>query len=82
MKTIDLRQNTWTLDDVLDFAQFDMVTIFSKDGRIYVLEEADDFEEEVAQLGKSAQFIRFLQERGQEKGSISLEEIERKLAIS
>ena len=49
------------------------VLLVSK-GTTYVLEEADDFDREVAQLGDSETFMRFLEKRSKEKSVISIEE--------
>jgi hypothetical protein len=43
------------------------------------LEQADDFDKEVALLGKSKSFQRFLKERSKEASTTSLEEYRRSL---
>jgi hypothetical protein len=50
-----------------------------KDGQEFILETADEFEQEIAALGQSEKFMSFLAERSREKGCIPLAEIERKL---
>ena len=54
--------------------------IIAEDGHGYTLEEADDFEKEVAMLGGSKKFMSFLEERGKEEATVSLEDVERRLA--
>lgn len=44
-----------------------------------ILEEADPFDEEVALLGKSEEFSRFLKERSKEPATMSLEDYRRSL---
>jgi hypothetical protein len=82
MKTLDLRQESVTLEQLLRVATTESVLILSQDGNQYILENADAFEREVAALGNSGSFMNFLAERAREKGSISLDEIEKKLADS
>jgi hypothetical protein len=51
----------------------------SEYGSEFILEAADEFDREVADLGQSEKFMLFLAERSQEPGSISLEELEQRL---
>ncbi len=79
MKTIDLRESTTTLEELLQMASSENLLIRDKNGREFILDAADDFDREVAQLGKSDKFMAFLEARSHEPGSISLEEIDRQL---
>ena len=51
MKTIDLRHQEVCLDELLRSIGGDAVRITSKDGEEFVLEAADAFEREAAELG-------------------------------
>jgi hypothetical protein len=53
--------------------------VIAKDGTIFVLEPADEFEREIAQLGQSERFMAFLAERSKEPGGISLEAANKRL---
>ncbi len=79
MKTLDLTGKRITLDELLELAATDAVRILTADGRAFVLEQADDFEKEVALLGKSKKFRRFLNERSKETATTSLEDYRRSL---
>lgn len=79
MITLDLRQRTISLDEILDAVDQDTVVIIRPDGKRLVLEPEDSFEREVGQLGQSERFMNFLAERAQETGGVSLEDLERKL---
>jgi PHD/YefM family antitoxin component YafN of YafNO toxin-antitoxin module len=81
MKTLDLRQESITLEQLLQVANTESVLILSENGNQYILENADAFEEEVTALGNSEKFMSFLAERATEKGSISLDEIEDKFLL-
>ena len=79
MKTLDLTRKTITLDELLEMASTGSLRILTIDGRAFILEAADDFEQEVALLGKSRKFRRFLKERSKEQASTSLEDYRRSL---
>jgi len=55
------------------------VLLVSKDGATFVLEEADEFDREVAELGSSEKFMRFLRKRSREKAVTSIEEFAEEL---
>ncbi len=82
MRTLDLRQQQMTVVELLRFARSESVRIVDEEGAEFILEVADAFEREVAELGQSESFMAFLAERSKESGGIPLEEIERKLAQS
>jgi hypothetical protein len=80
MTTIDLKQNTVTLEELLHLAVDDVVVIVDENGREFVLEETDEFEKEVMALGQSEKFINFLKERAKEPAVASIDEVEKELA--
>ena len=45
------------------------------------LEEADEFDKEVAALSRSEKFIGFLKERAKEPATFSLDEVEKELGL-
>ena len=82
MKTVDLRHERFTIDELLELATGEPVKVRSKEGGDFILEAADSFDREVEELAGSERFMTFLQERFEEKGRIPIEEIERRLASS
>jgi predicted ATPase len=80
MRTLDLRQQRVTVDELLRVARTESVLIVAEEGDEFILEVADAFEREVAELSQSEKFMAFLAERSKEPGVISLDDIERKLA--
>lgn len=80
MKTLDLRKQQVTVDELLRSAAGETVLIRSRDGHAFVLEAADLFEQEVAEFAASERFMSFLAQRSKEQASILLEEIEQKLS--
>lgn len=79
MIILDLRTQHLTIDELFQAAASEGVHVIAKDGTIFVLEPADEFEREVAQLGQSKPFMAFLAERSKETGGISLEEAMKRL---
>lgn len=79
MKVVDLEGQQVTVEELLRLAQAEAVVIRDREGQEFVLEAADDFEREVAQLGRSERFMAFLAERAREPGGKTLEEVERAL---
>jgi hypothetical protein len=80
MTTYDLRQHELTVDELLRLAADMPIHVIAKDGQTFVIEPADDFEQEVARLRQSEQFMAFLAERSTKKqGSVSLDEFDREI---
>jgi hypothetical protein len=69
-----------SIDELLEMAAGETVLLRSKSGGEFILEAADAFDREVAELGRSKRFMAFLQQRFQEPGRIPIEDIERRLA--
>ncbi len=80
MKTVDLRREQVSIDELLRTVGTDVVRITSKEGAEFVLEAADAFEREASELGQSARFMAFVTERSAESGGSSLAEIEARLS--
>jgi len=81
MITIDLRKKKHSIDELLAIARSEPLVIYDKDGKNYILEETDEFEKEVKELGSSERFMKFLNERSKEKETIPISSITKKLGI-
>jgi hypothetical protein len=79
MKTIDLAQQKLDVEQLLDLARQGPVLLLTAEGEEFCVAEADDFEKEVETLRNSRAFQQFLDERSQDKRTISLEELEEAL---
>jgi hypothetical protein len=79
MKTIDLAQQKLDVEQLLDLARQGTVLLLTAEGEEFCVAEADDFEKEVETLRNSRAFQQFLDERSQDKRTISLEELEKAL---
>ncbi len=82
MKTIKLDKKSPSVDELLAIARREPVLLVTPDGENFVLEEADDFDREVVELGNSKTFMKFLEERSREKGAISIEQFADELKSS
>jgi hypothetical protein len=78
MKTLDLKKQQVTVDELLESAAGEAVLIRGRDGNEFVIEAVDAFDREVTELAGSAKFMAFLAERSKEQGTVSLEEVERR----
>lgn len=79
MKTINLREESPSVAQLLAMARKKSVLLVSRDGATFVLEEADEFDREVAELGGSERFIKFLSKRSKEQAVTSIEEFAKQL---
>jgi hypothetical protein len=82
MTTVDLRQNEITVEELLHLADKEAVVIVAENGREFGLEEADEFDKEIAALSSSEKFITFLKERAKEPAVFSLDEVEKELGLN
>lgn len=82
MKVIDLTETKPSIEEILIMARSDAVLINGTDGEQYILEEADEFEQEVAALGRSEKFMNFLRQRSEQKPGKPLSEIAKKLGMN
>lgn len=80
MKTVNLNKESPSVTELLAMARKKSVLLVSRDGTSFVLEEADEFDREVAELGNSARFMRFLRKRSREKGETTIEQFAEELA--
>jgi hypothetical protein len=81
MKVIDCSVIDLSLSELLKLAIEDTLLLKSPDGQEFVVVQVDDFEEEVKSLGQSERFMKFLEERSQEKTRYSLGEVKQRLGI-
>jgi hypothetical protein len=68
MKTVNLSKESPSIDELLAMTRNKSLLLVSNDGTTYLLKEGDDFDREVAVLGNSDRFMKFLKKRSKEKG--------------
>jgi hypothetical protein len=81
MKRIDLTKERRSLSEVLTYAKSETVLIHSASGEDFVLEPADEFDQEVAALGAGEKFTFLLDARSKETGDIPLRKVRGKRGI-
>ena len=79
MKTVNLKTESPSVGELLAMARRKSVLLVSKDGATFILEEADEFDREVAELGGSEKFMKFLSGRSKEKAATSIEQFAKEL---
>jgi hypothetical protein len=79
MKTVNLKKESPSVGELLAMARKKSVLVVSEDGATFVLEEADEFDREVAELSSSEKFMSFLRKRSKEKGVIYIEQFAEEL---
>jgi len=75
MTRIDLTKGRRSLRQVLTLAKSQSVLIHSDSGEDFLLEHADDFDQEAAKLGASEKFKSFLDDRSKEIRDIPLRQL-------
>ncbi len=78
MKTIDLSKEKHSVAELLALAKSDTVLIHSSSGDDFLLEQADEFDREVAALGRSDKFMSFLEQRSKETGDLPIGKVREK----
>jgi hypothetical protein len=83
MRTVDLSKEKYSLKELLALAKSETLLIRSPSGEDFLLEQADEFDREVAALGSSGNFMSFLDVRSKEKEEqdISLSEARSKRGL-
>ena len=81
MKTVNLAEEDRSISEIIELAKLEPVLVHTSDGRDFVLEEADEFEREVAALGASPKFMSFLERRSREGKEIPACDVAKRLGI-
>jgi len=81
MKSVDLSTEHPSLAQILDMARSENVLLHADSGEDFVIERADEFDREAAKLGSSDKFMSFLEERSQESGDLTFEDVKKKRGL-
>lgn len=79
MKTIDLATHPLSVNELLNSARDDCVVVKSADGETFVISAADDLSTEVELLRRNERFMALLDSWKQDRRTISLDEVEKRL---
>jgi hypothetical protein len=80
MRTITVSPEENTLGALLKQAMQESLILQTVDGHEFILAEIDDFDREITLTRQNEELMRLLDERGQEKATISLAEARARLA--
>jgi hypothetical protein len=81
MRAVNLAEKQHTVAELLELAESEPVYIRAADGKDFLLEPADVFEREAAELGSSEKFLSFLRSRSAENEDSSAEEVAGRLGL-
>lgn len=77
MKTIDLKAQSLSAEQLIAFAEKDPVRVRNAKGHEFLVSPADDFASEVELLRRNHEFLTFLDERLSSTKRKSLEDVEK-----
>lgn len=81
MKTVNLAEGDRSISELIEMARSEPVLVRASDGTDFILEEADEFEREIAALGASEKFMSFLERRSREGKEISASDVAKRMGI-
>ncbi|MEW5830798.1 MAG: hypothetical protein AB1846_18055 [Chloroflexota bacterium] len=82
MKTVLVTKRSKSINDLLKQAMKQNVILRSEDGREFILAEVDDFDREIELARQNKDLMKYLDERGKEKATIPLEDLEKELGLA
>jgi hypothetical protein len=82
MKRISVSSKSRVLNGLLKRALKENIIIRARDGHEFVLAEIEDFNREIELIRQNDKLMKLLDERGQEKATISLREARRRLRVA
>ncbi len=81
MKTIELTESYITLDELLEIADTETVVLCKSDSRKFIVAPVDEFDLEVESLRNNKEFMAYLDGLSEQKATIPLEDVEKKLGL-
>lgn len=81
MKVIEIEQGQPTLDEVMDWAENEIIVLRKANGTVFALTQVDDFDVEIQSLRANAEFMAFLNQLSEEEATISLQDLRQELGI-
>jgi hypothetical protein len=81
VRTIDLAVRPAGLQEILKLADEDSLLLRTRDGKEYVLIDLEDFDQELDQTRQNQELMDALEQRSQEKGVYTLEQVREQLNL-
>jgi len=82
MKTVFVSKRAKSINDLLKQAMKQNVILRADDGTEFILAEVDDFDREIELARQNKNLMKYLDERGKEKATIPLEDLEKDLGLA
>lgn len=80
MKTIQVSPRKKTVQALVEQASRENVILLTEDGREFILAELDSFDREIELTRQNESLMQLLDQRGQERGTLSLAEARARLS--
>ena len=81
MRVIEIGQGQPTLDEVIHWAENEVIVLRKANGAVFALAQVDEFELEIEALRNNPEFMAFLKQISQEKATISLQDLRAELGV-
>lgn len=81
MKTIDLAVSVTSLEELLQLATEDTVTVRTAEGREFILVGLDSFEYELGRIQQNPELVALLDQRSAEAKTYTLEQAKERLGV-
>jgi len=81
MRTIQVSEESPSLQDVLDIARDESVVLRLSDGEAFLLAEIDDFEQEVRGTGQNEELMRLLDKRSTQDQTFTIQQVREQLGL-
>jgi hypothetical protein len=81
MRTIQVSEESPSLQDVLDIARDESVVLRLSDGEAFLLAEIDDFEQEVRRTGQNEELMRLLDKRSTQDQTFTIQQVREQLGL-
>ncbi len=82
MKTIELSDEFPSVKELLDMADIDNIIIRLSNGQEFLIAEIDNFDREIELTRQNKELMAFLDERGKETKTFTLEQVRKKLGLN
>ncbi|HHY56965.1 MAG TPA: hypothetical protein GYA08_16185 [Chloroflexi bacterium] len=82
MKLVELDRTSPSLQEVIDWAEHELVVLRQADGSVFALSQVDDFAVETSMLEANPEFAAFLQQLSEDDNTMSSDDVRKELGLS
>ena len=81
MKVIEIEQGRPTLDELIHWAENEVIVLRKENGTVFALTQVNDFDVEIESLRANPEFMAFLKQLSEEEATISLQDLRQELGV-